>query len=105
MAVNLADLKAEVRVTHGHEDALLQRKLDTARIFVESRIGAKFDTFTGGIPAPLDEAVLKIAAHLYEWRGVASDVAPSVIPEGASALINIYRKWRGHSGWVEPDAV
>jgi len=104
MAVILTDLKAEVRVTHSHEDTLLQRKLDAATIFVESRIGKSFDDFEDGVPAALDEAVLKIAAHLYEWRGVASETALSVIPEGASALINIYRKWAGSSGYCEPDA-
>lgn len=103
MAVVLADLKAEVRVTHSFEDTLLQRKLDAATEFVESRIGRSFDTFTAGIPASLDEAVLRIASHLYEWRGVASETALVVIPEGASALINNYRNWTGHSGYVDPD--
>ncbi|RJG44916.1 head-tail connector protein [Mesorhizobium sp. DCY119] len=92
MAVNLADLKAECRVLHSHEDTLLQRKLDTAKIFVESRIGQKLDEFEDGVPAPLDEAVLKVAAHLYEWRGVASETALTQIPEGFRALVNIYRK-------------
>ena len=51
MAVILTDLKAEVRVTHSHEDTLLQRKLDAATIFVESRIGKSFDDFEDGVPA------------------------------------------------------
>ncbi len=103
MAVNLADLKAEVRVLHDHEDSLLARKLAAAQIFVESRIGRKFDDFEDGVPAALDEAVLKIAAHLYEFRGVASEKALTAIPEGLTALINIYRRWTIHSTGCRSD--
>lgn len=97
MAVTLADLKTECRVLHDFEDALLERKLAAARLFVESRIGRTLDTFTDGIPAALDEAVLRIAAHMYEWRGVANETALSTIPEGFRELVNMYRKWTIHS--------
>lgn len=102
MAVTLTDLKAECRVLHSHEDALLQRKLDVAKELVESRIGRKLDTYTDGIPASLDEATLKAATHLYEWRGVATETALAAIPDGFSALINMHRKWSVHSNWVAP---
>lgn len=103
MAVTLADLKQEVRVLHTHEDALLERKLAAAIIFVESRIGRSLDDFEDGTPAALDEAVLKIAAHLYEFRGVATDKALAAIPEGFSALTNIYRRWTIHSSSPRSD--
>jgi uncharacterized phage protein (predicted DNA packaging) len=105
MAVNLADLKAECRVQHDFEDTLLQRKLDVAKLFVESRIGKSFDDFEDGIPAALDEAVLRIASHLYEHRGVASETALSAIPEGFRDLVNMYRKWTIHSAGCTDDGV
>lgn len=105
MAVTLTDLKAECRVLHDYEDTLLERKLATAKLFVESRIGRTLDTFTDGIPAPLDEATLKLAAHLYEHRGVASETALTAIPEGFRELVNIYRKWSIHSTGCTSDGV
>ncbi len=105
MAVVLADLKAECRVLHDFEDALLERKLAAAKLFVESRIGRTLASFEDGTPAALDEAVLRIAGHLYEYRGVASETALSTIPEGFRELVNIYRKWPIHSTGCRDDGV
>lgn len=173
MAISLADLKAEVRVTHSHEDALLQRKLDAAIDHVESYTRAtidatmlthvldafpcgpirlprgpvksvtsikyihpstgmevtlppdRYEVDTVGVPgwvapatagwpatmatinavriayvagytdapAPLVEAALKLAVHLYEWRGVATEGALAVVPAGFHAMLAPFRNW------------
>jgi|GEM_PF-3677770 len=93
MALELSDLKGELRVTHSHEDALIERKLQAAIAHVESYIGQTLASFVDGVPVPIEEAVLKLGAHLYEWRGVATEGALAVTPAGFYSLLYPYRSW------------
>lgn len=94
MAINLEDVKAELRVTHAHEDSLIARKLAAAQDHVESAIGVKLADIEGGAPASLEEAVIKLAAHLYEWRGVASEGGIAATPESFQDLLRANRYGR-----------
>lgn len=98
MAFSLADLKAELRITSSHEDALLTRKLAAAQDYVETAIGAKLAEIDGGAPASLEETVLRLAAHLYEWRGVATDTALTQIPAAYQDFLRSNRYGRFADG-------
>jgi len=94
MAVSVADVKAELRIAHAHEDALIGRKLAAAIDYVETQIGKKLDDIEGGSPGSLEEAIIRLACHLYEWRGVAVDSAMSEIPSGFGDMIRANRYGR-----------
>ncbi len=100
MAVTLDDLKAHCNVTFDTDDALLTRKLAVATAHVENVLGGTLDEtfpaaeFPDGVPAPVVEAILQIAAHLYENREVAIvGVTVQEIPLGAHDLLSPYRSW------------
>ena len=67
MAVTLEDLKAHVRDLGEGDDAILTRKLAVATDVIKQKVGG-FDKFDGSIPAPIEEAILMCAAHLYQHR-------------------------------------
>ncbi|WP_413709381.1 head-tail connector protein [Rhizobium sp. Rhizsp82] len=90
----MADVKAELRILHAHEDGLIQRKLSAAIDYVESAIGKKLADIEGGAPASLDEAIIALACHLYEHRGVATESALSAIPSGFQDMIRTSRYGR-----------
>lgn len=97
--VEIADLKAELRITHDFEDTLIQRKIDAAKDYIENVIARKFEDIDGGPPAALQEAWLKLAAHLYEWRGAAAETSLTALPNGFDDLLRSYR-WGKFNGEV-----
>jgi len=98
MAISLADVKAELRVTHNHEDSLITRKLAAAQDYIEGAVGKKLDDIEGGPPASLEEAVIKLACHLYEFRGVATEGALAIIPAGFQDMLRTSRFGRFPDG-------
>jgi uncharacterized phage protein (predicted DNA packaging) len=91
MTITLDDLKQHLNISGADDDTLLQGKIDAATAFVEEFTGGPF---TDATPAPLLEAVRKLAAHLYENREV-SLVGATVndFPLGFWDLVNNYRTW------------
>jgi hypothetical protein len=91
--VSVDTLKEHLNLTTCDDDTLLSIKLDTAHQLVESYTGRLFSewfddaTEVYSTPAPLVEAVLQIAAGLYENREGAA-FAPSTY-----SLMAPYRTW------------
>ncbi|WP_439374940.1 head-tail connector protein [Bradyrhizobium sp. DASA03120] len=65
-AVTLADLKAHLNLTTDQDDQLLTGKLEAASVWVAAYTGA--DPGLDATPAAINEAILQIAAGLYENR-------------------------------------
>jgi uncharacterized phage protein (predicted DNA packaging) len=98
MAISLADVKAELRIKHAHEDTLIARKLSAAQDYVETQIGTKLADIPGGAPSSLEEAVISLACHFYEWRGAATEGGLSSIPDGFQDLLRANRYGRFADG-------
>lgn len=82
--MTLDDLKAEANVTHDADDALLARKLDAAKGFVERYIGHQLDELDP-LPPEIVEATLRLAAHYY----TVGDGTPAGIVE----RLRPFRAW------------
>ena len=91
--MELADLKAQLNITFDQDDTLLQRLLDVATVHTEGFCGE--DGFPDPVPAPLQQATLMLAAHLYENRetSVYGTGTISTVPLGFFDLIAPYRAW------------
>lgn len=115
MIVSLDALKAHLNITLDRDDALLAQKLEAAQVAVGNFIGTDISTeyssyippvidgdgetvttpaVESDAPAPIREAVLQFAAHLYEYREPMQldDKAPAP-PLGVFDLIGPYKRW------------
>ncbi|OYR10725.1 phage gp6-like head-tail connector family protein [Brucella grignonensis] len=74
----------------------LQHKIDAAESFIQAYIGRKFSDIPE-VGADLKEAVLQLAAHLYEHReAVLIGVNANELPYGVGEMIRHYRlEWFG----------
>jgi hypothetical protein len=91
MTITVDDLKVHLNLTDDDDDYLLQGKLDTATAFVENYTGAPLGDTP---PAPLIEAVLQLAAHLYENReATLIGITVRELPFGLFDLLTPYRAW------------
>jgi uncharacterized phage protein (predicted DNA packaging) len=91
---NAADLRRQLNLDPDQEDDIfLSAKLAAASGWIEAYVGEPFaglDPF----PAAISEAVLQLAAHLYENReAVLVGVSASELPFGVVDLIRPYRVW------------
>lgn len=98
MICTLAELKEELAFSGdlgNEDDPMMTRKLEAAQTHVERLLGYKieeqFGEAEGQEPVPLSikEAVLALAAHLYDRRG---DDGPAV-PEWVADVVQTYRGW------------
>lgn len=98
MICTLEQLKEELAFSGDlgtDDDAMMTRKLQAAQNHVERLLGykieEKFGTAEGQEPVPqsLTEAVLALAAHLYDKRG---EDGPA-IPEWVADVVQTYRGW------------
>ncbi|MFG1318196.1 head-tail connector protein [Xanthobacter autotrophicus] len=95
MPVTLEDLKAHVRDLGDEDDAILTRKLAVATDMIKQKVGG-FDKFDGSVPAPIEEAILMYAAHLYANREATTFGGQAfMLPLGVEDLISTYR-----DGWT-----
>lgn len=101
MEISLADVKAELRITHNFEDALITRKIAAAKDYIEEIIGCKLESIEGGAPAGLIEAWVKLTVHFYEWRGAAIDGSMAAMPNSFDDLLRTYRYGRFANGAAE----
>ncbi len=65
MTISLDDMKAHLRVTISDDDVIIADKLATAAEWISKYTGIPSDSTT---PAPVNEAVRQLAAHLYANR-------------------------------------
>lgn len=88
--ITLTQAKAHLRMDHDDEDALIQSYLDAALAHVAKYLG---DDMPDPVPAPVDAAVLLLAADLYLNRERQSD---TVLRENRTyaLLLNPYRSMR-----------
>ena len=89
-AVTLNQVKAHLRVTIDYDDPLLSDKLAAAKAWVSAYTASDVDA--DGTPAPINEAVLQLAAHLYENReATLVGVTAQSLPFGFLDLLASYR--------------
>lgn len=94
MTISIADLKTHMEILEDEAtDALLQQKLDAAEAWVAGYIGQDLADLDP-LPANVKEAVLRLAADLYENRE-ASIIGVSVetLPFGVADLLAAVRNW------------
>jgi uncharacterized phage protein (predicted DNA packaging) len=92
VSVSLESLKAHLNITGDADDAMLTEKLAAAAEWVAKYTGIPSDA--DDMPAPVGEAVRRLAADLYENRE-SSLVGATVqtLPFGMLDLLEPYREW------------
>jgi hypothetical protein len=89
-AITLDQAKAHLNVTFDADDALLTDKLAAAKAWVGAYTASDIDA--DGTPAPVNEAVLQLTAHLYQNREASLiGVTASALPFGFLDLLAPYR--------------
>jgi uncharacterized phage protein (predicted DNA packaging) len=92
MSVTLQSLKAHLNLTTNDDDALLTDKLAAATEWTSKFTGIPADA--ADAPAPVNEAVRQLAAHLYENREASLiGVTAQSLPFGFLDLLEPYRAW------------
>ncbi len=92
--VTPAELKAHSNLSDDEPDALLTQKIAAAEDWCAGYIGAKLDTFDP-LPAGIREAILRLAADLYENReATLIGASGSLLPFGVTDLLTPHRTWR-----------
>ena len=74
--ITLDQLKAHVRVTFDDDNDVLSQKLATAKAYISGFLASDVEVDGDNTPAPVNEAVLKLAAFLYENREASAQSAP-----------------------------
>lgn len=96
MILTTDDIKAHLNLTTTDDDALIASKIAVAEAFVAQQLGAALDdaeTFSGGTPEPVKEAVRQLVAHLYENREATTPLGLRDVSPGFWDLIAPYQKW------------
>lgn len=87
-------LKAQLNITDDADDALLTHKIAAAEATITGDIGAETPVAYGTAPADIGEAILMLAAHLYENReAVLVGVGAEALPLGYEHILQAHRKW------------
>lgn len=100
MALAANDLRAQLNGVP-ETDAFLNRKLAAATAVIEGQLGYKLTDTTelpNGAPADLEEAILMLAAHLYENReATLVGVTATALPMGVEEIVANHRRYTfGH---------
>jgi hypothetical protein len=90
----IADLKTHMGLLEDEAtDELLQQKLNAAEAWVAGYVGQDF-TDLDTLPATVTEAVLRLAADLYENReATLVGVSAETLPFGVVELLASVRNW------------
>ena len=94
--VTLAEIKANARIEGDTEDKLIESKGEAAETAVLNLIDRTYEDVMaefGKIPAPIHEAVLMYATHLYEHRGLLNPTALYNIPYSIDAMLKPYIRY------------
>ncbi|QOZ76716.1 phage gp6-like head-tail connector protein [Bradyrhizobium sp. CCBAU 53351] len=88
--ITLDQAKAHLNVTFDADNALLTDKLAAAKAWVGAYTASDVDA--DGTPAPVNEAVLQLTAHLYQNREASLvGVTATELPFGFLDLLAPYR--------------
>lgn len=102
--VSLALFKKHVRADDfADDDEYLSYLLEVAEetvIIATNRTGQELlDGNNGVVPAPLQHAIMMLAAHWYNQRESVSSVQMHEVPDSLQALVKPYRKLVSDAGW------
>jgi uncharacterized phage protein (predicted DNA packaging) len=91
--VQLADMKAHLNITFTTDDGLIMGKIAAAEDWISKYVGAPWPP-TAPVPGALLEAIMQLAAHLYENReATLVGVTSQDLPFGLLDLLTPYRAW------------
>lgn len=101
--VSLALFKKHVRADDfADDDEYLSHLLEVAEetvIIATNRTGQELlDGNNGVVPAPLQHAIMMLAAHWYNQRESVSSVQMHEVPDSLQALVKPYRKLVSDAG-------
>jgi len=104
MIVTADDLMAHSRLDDLSETPLIEGKIAAAQSYIESFLGYAIETEYAApavVPPALKEAVLQLAAHLYENReAVLVGVNAQALPYGLEDILANFRRY----SFGEPNA-
>ncbi|MBB4067169.1 head-tail connector protein [Gellertiella hungarica] len=90
--VPLELLKSQLNIDHATDDALLTHKIAAAEEYAAAYLGVPLSSFNP-FPATITEAILQLAAHLYENReAVLIGMSADYLPFGVVDFLRPYRK-------------
>lgn len=97
MTVSVEDMKAHLNVTGDEDDALIASITAAAETYIDGFLDRKLEDYEADdedVPAPIRQAIMMVAAHLFENREhVLVGVSAQPLPLGALDLIGAYRAW------------
>lgn len=96
--VTVDDFKMQSRVDGDEENDSLQLMLDAAQAHINRLLGFKIEAIYGGdsqptVPPDLQQCVLLLATHWYEFREAGTTDEVKSIPFGVEAIVNEHREW------------
>ena len=100
--VSLEEIKANSRIEGNAEDILLESLGEAAEVTVLNlieRTQEDIEAEFGKVPAPIRQAILMYADHLYNHRGIVNPTALYNVPYSIDAMIKPYIRYdRIYSG-------
>ncbi|MEW9838089.1 head-tail connector protein [Mesorhizobium marinum] len=91
--VTAAEVRAHSNLPDDEPDAFLTQKIAAAEDWCAAYVGQALEEFDP-LPAGIREAVLRIAADLYENREASLvGVSASALPFGVTDLLSPHRAW------------
>ena len=91
--VTLEEIKANARIDSQEDDILLEQIGEAAEQTVLNLLERDLDDIRAEfhcVPAPIKQAVLMMATHLYEYRGVVNPTALYNVPYSIDAMLKPY---------------
>ena len=94
--VSLEEIKANSRIEGNAEDTLLESLGEAAEVTVLNlieRTQEDIEEEFGKVPAPIRQAILMYADHLYNHRGIVNPTALYNVPYSIDAMIKPYIRY------------
>lgn len=94
--VTLEEIKANSRIEGNAEDTLLESLGEAAEVTVLNlieRTKEDIEEEFGKVPAPIRQAILMYADHLYNHRGIVNPTALYNVPYSIDAMIKPYIRY------------
>ena len=94
--ITLEEIKANSRIEGNAEDTLLESLGEAAEVTVLNlieRTQEDIEAEFGKVPAPIRQAILMYADHLYNHRGIVNPTALYNVPYSIDAMIKPYIRY------------
>ena len=94
--ISLEEIKANSRIEGNAEDTLLESLGEAAEVTVLNlieRTQEDIEDEFGKVPAPIRQAILMYADHLYNHRGIVNPTALYNVPYSIDAMIKPYIRY------------